>query len=305
MKYLNEIIDTLSRNKIMYLIDEELSNHTSIKIGGKCKIFVNIKTEKELIYVVNYLQKIKAKFYILGNGTNTLASDNGFDGVVISTQKLNRYKVSFKNNNASIYVQCGMGLFNFGKLLRKMGFSGLEFAYGIPGSVGGAICMNAGAYNQSIGDFVEYVKVLKGGKVKKLSKSEMKFSYRNSIVQKSDIIVLGAKFNFKKGNSKDIENLQQQYFQKRLSSQPYSDLSFGSVFKRKENFEPISKLIDMLGLKGYSIGNAQISKKHAGFIINVGSATCQDCLLLIKYIQKKVYESYGFTPEPEVQFLGD
>ena len=125
------------------------------------------------------------------------------------------------------------------------------------------------------------------------------------MVQNSDIVVLGAKFNFKKGDQKQIENLQNFYFQKRLNSQPYSDLSFGSVFKRNLNFDPVSKLIDDVGLKGYSIGGAEISKKHAGFIINVGSATCQDCLLLIKYIQQRIYESYGFVPEPEVKFLGD
>jgi len=305
MKNNKIIIDTLSQNKINYTLNEPLSAHTSIKIGGVAKIFINVKTEKELIFVLNFLKKNEIRYHILGNGTNTLASDNGYNGVVICTKKLKRYKVSIKNHNASIYVQSGMGLFEFNKFLRHLGFEGLEFSYGIPGSIGGAICMNAGAYNQNIGDFVKYVKIFQNGKIKKISKSKMLFSYRNSMVQNSDIVVLGAKFNFKKGDQKQIENLQNFYFQKRLNSQPYSDLSFGSVFKRNLNFDPVSKLIDDLGLKGYSIGGAEISKKHAGFIINVGSATCQDCLLLIKYIQQRIYESYGFVPEPEVKFLGD
>lgn len=305
MKNFKYIIDTLSQNKIQYNINELLSAHTSIKIGGNAKIFINIKTEKELIFAVNLLSQNKAKFHILGNGTNTIASDAGFDGAVICTKKLKRYKVSIKNNYGSIYVQSGMGLFEFNKLLRRFGLEGLEFSFGIPGTVGGAVCMNAGAYNQNIGDFVEYVKVLFNGQVKKISKCDMQFAYRQSIVQKNDIQVLGAKFNLKIGNTKQIENLQNSYFQKRLESQPYSDLSFGSVFKRNLNFEPISKLIDDLGLKGYRIGDAEISKKHAGFIVNVGSATCQDCLLLIKYIQQKIYKHYGFVPEPEVKFLGE
>ena len=164
--------------------------------------------------------------------------------------------------------------------------------------------MNAGAYNQCVGDFVEYVKVFQNGKIRKIIKDDMHFDYRHSIAQNNNMVILGAKFNFEKSNSKIIEDLQNMYFGKRLNSQPYSDLSFGSVFKRNKNFEPVSKLIDTLGLKGFSIGNAQISKKHAGFIINIGSATCQDCLLLIKYIQQKIYEVYGFVPQPEVQFLG-
>ena len=304
MKKVEKIIKILSQKNIEYVTNEPLSNHTSIKIGGICKAFVSVKTENEFIFVLNVLIKNGVKYYVLGNGTNTLASDNGFDGIVICTKNLKRYKISLKNNKNAIYVQSGMGLFTFGKLLRKIGFGGLEFAYGIPGSIGGAICMNAGAYNQCVGDFVEYVKVFQNGKVKKIKKADMHFDYRHSIVQNSNMVILGAKFNFNNSTSKTIEDLQNMYFNKRLTNQPYSDLSFGSVFKRNENFEPVSKLIDTLGLKGFSIGNAQISKKHAGFIINIGSATCQDCLLLIKYIQQKIYEVYGFEPQPEVQFLG-
>lgn len=307
MKNFEMIIDTLSQNKIEYIIDEPLNKHTSIKIGGKAKILVEVRTEKELIFLLKYFLITETKYHIIGNGTNTLASDNDFDGIVICTKKLKRYKIS-KNKQGdkyNIYVQAGMGMFELNKLLRKLDLCGLEFSYGIPGSVGGAVCMNAGAFGQSIGDFVEYVRVFDGGRVRKMPKSEMQFAYRQSIVQKSNLIVLGVKLNLAKGESKEIEILQKQYFQKRLDSQPYDKLSFGSCFKRSEGHEPISKLIDDLGLKGFQIGGAQISTKHAGFIINVGSATCQDVRLLIKYIQDKIFERYGFIPEPEVKFLGE
>ena len=299
MKY-EKIIDILSQNKYDFLIDEPLKIHTSIKIGGNAKIFVYVKSEKEFLKLINILKNNDIKYHIIGAGTNTLAGDNGFDGIVISTKRLKRYKIS-KNK---IYIQCGTNLFAFGKILKKHGLKGLEFAYGIPGSVGGAVVMNAGAYEHNIGDFVEYVKVIENGKIKKIKKDDMQFSYRSSLAQTKNLIVLGAKFVFEIGKPGDIEKLQNEYFQKRLNSQPYTELSFGSVFKKNLKFEPISKLIDRLGLKGFRIGGAEISKKHAGFIVNVANATCQDCLLLIKYIQEKVFENFGFVPELEVKLLG-
>ncbi len=334
MKNYKNIVNFLKINKINYVLNEPIKNHTSIKIGGNATFFAYVKTEKQFVKLLNYLISIQQKFYILGNGTNTLASDNGYNGVVICTKKLKKYKVQnyfnqilkkkknktvicdklscnnyFNSQNTklakSIYVQTGMGLFEFCKLLKELELGGLEFAYGIPGSIGGAICMNAGAFNKNIGDFVEYVKVYNNGKIKKIKRINMNFAYRQSIIQNSNLIVLGVKFNLQYSTSNKIEKLQQDYFNKRLSTQPYSNLSFGSVFKRNLNFEPVSKLIDDLGLKGYRIGGAEISKKHAGFIVNIASATCQDCLLLIKYIQQKVYDAYGFIPEPEVKLLED
>ena len=311
MKNKQKIIDFLNKNKISFNLNVSLKNHTSIKIGGNASIFTYVKSEKQFVNLLNFLCTINQKYYVLGNGTNTLASDDGYDGVVICTKKFKRYKQNCntlnktEHNIKSIYVQAGMGLFEFGKLLKKLCLGSLEFAYGIPGTIGGAICMNAGAYNKNIGDYVEYVKVYNNGKVKKFKNEDMNFSYRQSVVQNSKMVVLGAKFNLLKTDSKCIEKLQQEYFNKRLQSQPYSDLSFGSVFKRNLNIEPISKLIDNLGLKGFRVGGAEISKKHAGFIINIASATCQDCLLLIKYIQQKVFDAYGFIPEPEVKLLED
>ena len=164
--------------------------------------------------------------------------------------------------------------------------------------------MNAGAYGHNISEFVEYVYVLSNGKIKKISGNKLGFGYRNSIIQNSQMIVVGLKFNLKKGNNKDIEIQQNEYFQKRLHSQPYTEPSLGSTFKRQDGL-PVSKMIDELGLKGYKIGGACVSEKHAGFIVNKGSATCQDCLNLIKYVQAKVEASYGFVPQLEIKLLGD
>ena len=249
--------------------------------------------------MINFLCDNDIKYHILGNGTNTIFADSGFDGVVISTKNLKKIKIK----ESSIFVECGVGLFELGKTTKKTGLSGLEFAYGIPGSVGGAVVMNAGAFGKSIGDFVEYVKVFVDGKIKKISKKKMCFSYRSSLAQKKDMIVLGAKFNLEFSSPFEVEKKQQNFFEHRLITQPYSDLSFGSVFKRNNEHLPVSKLIDELGLKGYRIGGAEVSKKHAGFIVNIGSATCQDCILLIKYIQSKIFDAYGFVPEPEVKIV--
>ena len=286
------------KRNIEYLEHESLSKRTSVHVGGKAKFFAVPNTQKKLLDLLAFLNENEIKYQILGNGTNLLCLDEGYEGVIICTKKLKRYKVSKTN----IYVQCGMGLFEFGKLLRKFELSGLEFMYGIPGSIGGAIVMNAGAFEKNIGEYVEYVLVYQNGKSKKLSREQMKFSYRYSLAQSEQMIVLGAKLNLSKSHAESIAKLQEQYFQKKLASQPYDMPSFGSAFKRNEKL-PISKIVDELGLKGYTIGGAQISKKHAGFIVNIGDATCQDYLEMIKYIQQKVFDAYGFVPEPEVRFL--
>lgn len=295
---ISSIKNYLKDNKIKFLEYEKLSLHTSVKVGGIARFFVMVKTKKELVNLLYFLKNNEIKYQILGNGTNTLASDKNYNGVVICTKNLN--KVFFSNKG--IYTQCGLGLFEFCKILRNNQLAGLEFLYGIPGTIGGAIVMNAGAFGGEIGDFVEYVSVCDNGKIKKISKSKLNFSYRNSIFQHNDMIVLGAKFVLKKDNIENISQKQQYNFQMKLQTQPYDYPSFGSAFKKCQNV-PISKLIDDLGLKGFTIGGAQISKKHAGFIINLGNATCQDFVKMIKYVQKKVFDNYGIKIQPEVKFL--
>ena len=299
----HDIIDILSQLKITDVkLNEPLKNHTNIKIGGNAKIFVKIYTQKQLKNCICFLNAIESQYIILGNGTNTLFSDNGYNGVVICLSKsLKNYKIY----EDGIYVQAGLNMFELNKICRKYGLGGLEFSYGIPGSVGGAICMNAGAYGKSVGDFVDYVLAIKEGKLKKIKSKDMGFSYRHSAVESENLVVVGAKFLLYKSEPKEIEILQNEYFQKRLENQPYADPSLGSVFKRKDGIEPVSKMIDNLGLKGYKVGGACVSEKHAGFIVNKGSATCQDVLKLIKYIQKKIKKVYEFEPELEIKILGD
>lgn len=300
---IHEIVDILSQLKIDNVkLNEPLKKHSSIKIGGNAQIFVDIKSQKQLKDCVSFLNSINYKFVVLGNGTNTLFGDNGYSGAVLC---LGKNLKDFKIYEDGIYAQAGLGLFEFNKICRQNGFGGLEFSYGIPGSIGGAICMNAGAYGKCLGDFVDYVLVIKNGRLKKIKAKDMHFAHRQSAVQTDGLIVVGAKFKLSKQEPKNIENLQNEYFQKRLQNQPYADPSLGSVFKRHNGNLPVSKIIDDLGLKGYSVGGACVSEKHAGFIINKDSATCQDVLKLIKYIQKKVKSSYGFVPELEIKILGD
>lgn len=301
-KYQNQkflqLKDFLESKNIKFIEYEKLAFHTSVGVGGRARFFVVVKTQKQLVDLLCYIHQNEIKYHILGNGTNTLASDKLYIGVVISTKNLKRMVLS----NGGIYTQCGLGLFEFCKILKENCYEGLEFLYGIPGTIGGAVVMNAGAFGREIGDYIEYVSVYHNGKVKKLSKHQLNFSYRNSIFQYSDLVVLGAKFTLKKGSCEKISQMQQNYFKQKLDEQPYNFPSFGSAFKRCQNV-PVGKLIDELGLKGYTIGGAQISKKHAGFIINIGNATCQDFVKMIKYVQKKVFDAYGIKIEPEVKFL--
>ena len=295
----NNIYDIIYQNGLDIKYDEDIGKYTSVKVGGRVKYFVSPKTKQQLVQLLNILKQNEIKYYILGNGTNTLMASDYYDGIVISTKYLKRYKIS-KN---CIYAQCGLGLFELAEILKKNQLGGFEFAYGIPGSVGGAVFMNAGAYGGFVGDFVEYIEVIKNGNIVKLNKDKLDFAYRDSLLQKENLVVIGAKFKLHFSEKRDIEFLQNYYFQKRLKLQPYDMPSFGSCFKKNPNFPPISKLIDDLGLKGYTIGGAQVSKKHAGFIINIGDASCQNYLEMIKYIQGQIFENYGFMPELEVRLL--
>lgn len=297
----HDIVDTLYQLKITDVkLAEPLKNHSSIKIGGNAKIYVKVHTQKQLKNCLLFLCATKSQYYILGKGTNTLFADGGFNGVVVDVSGLKNFKVCADG----IYAHAGLSLFELNKACRSFGFAGLEFSFGIPGSVGGAVCMNAGAYGKAIGDFVDYCFVIKNGKLKKVKGSNLNFSYRHSEVQSQNLTVVGVKFKLPKGDKKQIEILQNEYFQKRLQSQPYSEPSLGSVFKR-HNGQPVSKIIDNLGLKGFCVGDACVSEKHAGFIVNKGAATCQDVLKLVKYIQNKVKKNYGYKPELEIKVLGE
>ena len=298
-----DILTFLKKQKIDYLLDENLSNHTNFKIGGKCKILAKPQDIKSTVKLVKFLSKQNINFFILGNGTNILASDNGFNGVVI---KLGNQLKNYKIKKTKACFECGFNVFEMNRLLCKNNLSGLEFTYGIPGSVGGLICMNGGAFEHSVCEKVFKVKVFDGKKVKTLKVKDMYFSHRNSIFLEKNYIILSATFLLEKRSSEDIKNKMDNYFEKRKSTQPYTLPSAGSVFKRLENGKkPVSKMIDELGLKGKSVGDAQISTIHAGFIVNNGKATCQDVLKLIKYIKEQVQLTFGYNLQLEIRYLGD
>lgn len=282
----------IERNLCEYKFEEPLKDHTSFKIGGPTKVFIRPKSVEGLICALERFEHAK----IIAKGTNILAPDEGVD-VVINTLGLNRYQV----DNDLIVSESGVLLSTLCKVAANHGLSGLEFAYGIPGTIGGAVYMNAGAYDGEICDVVEYVEIYDRNKIIKLDKSQMGFSYRSSILKGTDWAVLRVGLRLKHANKQDITNRMEQIMRKRIQTQPLELPSAGSVFKRPKRDFYVGKVIEELGLKGLRVGDAQISTKHAGFIVNLGNAKANDVKELIKIIQQKVYKSYHVQLEPEVE----
>ncbi|MDD3232055.1 MAG: UDP-N-acetylmuramate dehydrogenase [Clostridia bacterium] len=268
-----------------------MSKVTSFKCGGLAKWFVcpdDLKDFESILKLHN-----GKKFYILGNGSNTLCPDDGYDGLVISTSNLKKIK---KDGNI-VVCECGVNLFALNDFLRENGLGGLEWSYGIPGTVGGATIMNSGAFEKDISEFVEKVEIFDDGKVIVLDKNEISFSYRKSSLKDFPIFRVWLKLFF--SEKETIKELQDFYFEKRNSKQPLNYPSAGSIFKRGEDFFP-AEIIDKLGLKGYKIGGAQISEKHSGFIINQGEATATDIMKLINLIEDTVFNKKNIKLEREI-----
>lgn len=280
------------RNLCQYKFEEPLKNHTSFKIGGPAKIFIQPRNIEGLICALEKFQHAR----IIAKGTNILAPDEGSD-VVVSTLGLNRYRV----DGDLIVSESGVLLSTLCKVAAGHGLSGLEFAYGIPGTIGGALYMNAGAYGGEICDVVEYAEIYDHTKIVKLDKSQMEFSYRSSIFKKTGWIVLKVALRLKQGDERVVTERMEQIMRKRIQTQPLDLPSAGSVFKRPRSDFYVGKAIEELGLKGFRVGDAQISTKHAGFIVNLGSAKADDVKKLIKIVQKQVYKTYGVRLEPEVE----
>lgn len=262
----------------------DLKKYCTFKIGGRGTI-VFPKNVNELKRIVEECDKNNLKYFILGNGSNLLFSDFEINTILVSLKYFNEIRQVKKDE---VFVGAGVNLFPLNIYLKNHNLSGLEWSYGIPGSIGGAIFMNAGAFGHSISENILNVKVLKCGKVENISKKNLEFSYRKSNING---IILGATMKFKEGNLDEIAILQQDYLERRKISQPYDKFSAGSVFKRniEKNIIP-AKIIDTFGLKGTRIGGAEISKKHAGFIVNNGDAKAIDVLALIEYIKYKTGE---------------
>ena len=286
--------------KIIY--NEPMRNHTSFKIGGNADLFVSVVNEDELKEALNYAKLKNLPITIIGNGSNLLVSDNGIRGLVI---KIDIQLLKIENNKKEIVVTVGSGnkIMALGIQLKEKEISGFEELSGIPGTIGGAVFMNAGAYGKEMKDIVVSTKCMnREGKVLELSNEEQKFEYRSSIFNQEEYIILETKLKLQRGKKEDIEQKMKEYLNKRKEKQPLEYASAGSTFKRQEGLIT-AKLIDDCGLKGYKIGGAMVSEKHAGFIVNTGNATAKDVIDLIKYVKDKVYEKYGVEIEEEIKLI--
>ncbi|MGO4729250.1 UDP-N-acetylmuramate dehydrogenase [Paenibacillus sp. 2KB_22] len=281
--------------------NEPLKNHTFIKIGGKADILIHPTTIDEITKIVEIANIHQLPLTVIGKGSNVIIKDGGIRGVTISLSHFDQIKVS----EDSMIAQSGVDIIDVSRLALEHSLTGLEFACGIPGSTGGALYMNAGAYGGQIADVVERATVItKDGAVLEIPREEMKFGYRNSLFKMDHYIILEAEFGLQKGNKDDIASKMKELTFLRESKQPLEYPSCGSVFKRPEGHFA-GKLIQDCNLQGTRIGGAEISMKHAGFIVNVDHATAQDYMDLIQFIQKKVYDTFQVELETEVIFLGE
>ena len=281
-------------------LNESMKNHTSFKIGGPAEVFLEVNTSEELLKVADYCKKEGVNFFVIGNGSNLLVSDEGVEGVIIH---LSGKLAGARVEGNIVRAGAGLSLAALAAFTVEEELSGLEFAAGIPGSVGGAIYMNAGAYGGEMKDVVTGVYMVVDGELKHFSVAEIDFSYRHSKVSElKNAVVVAAEFKLEKGKKEDIQAKIDELNAKRREKQPLEYPSAGSTFKRPETGYA-SQLIEEAGLKGTRIGGAEVSKKHSGFIINVDNATAKDVKELIACVQKVVDEKSGVKLYPEVKML--
>lgn len=286
------------------IFDEPMKKHTSFKIGGTADYFFKATTLEELQNIIKFAKIKEWPITIIGNGSNLLVTDKGIRGLVIKID-IKKLKIEKKDEFAVIEVGAGNKLMALATKMKDEELSGLEGLSGIPGSVGGAIVMNAGAYGKEMKDVVLSTTCMdKNGKLYTFSNEEQEFSYRNSIFQKKDYIIIETKLKLEYGKKDEIQKRMEEYFKSRKEKQPIEYPSAGSSFKRQEGIIT-AKLIDDVGLKGYKIGGAQVSEKHAGFIVNYNNATATDVINLINYIKEKVYSKYGIKIEEEIKIIGE
>ena len=284
------------------LIDEPMKNHTSFKIGGPADILVTPTDENQLKEIIKYIKQENIPYFLMGNGSNLLVRDGGIRGIVVKiAQNYNKFEIS----ENIIKAQSGILLSTLAKHIAKNCYKGFEFASGIPGTLGGAIAMNAGAYGGEMKDVVHSVKVLnQQGEIVEIPNEQMDFGYRTSLVNKEKLIVLEVKLSLEKGKYEDIKNILDDLTVKRTTKQPLNVPSAGSTFKRPEGYYA-GKLIEDSGLKGVRLKGAQVSDKHSGFVVNAGGATAQDIIELIEFIKKTVYDKFKVELNEEVKIVGE
>lgn len=296
----NELYRIVGKQNVQ--IEELMSKHTTFRIGGPAQYFVMPQNTEELGQVVLLCSAEKMPFFVIGHGSNLLVSDKGMRCVVI--QLYNNF-ANFRIEGNHVYAQAGVMLCKLGQATKEASLTGFEFAAGIPGTLGGAVMMNAGAYGGEMKDIVEYVQLMdRNGNLIEKTCEEMDFSYRHSIVENGEYIVTGATLKLEPGDMEAISARMEELAIARKTKQPLEFPSAGSTFKRPEGYFA-GKLIMDAGLRGYQVGGAQVSEKHCGFVINKGGATAQDVLQLVEDVKKKVYEEFQVELEPEVKMVGE
>ena len=282
--------------------NEPMGLHTTFRVGGNADFFLEISSPKELADIIKYLKQTEHSYFILGNGSNLLVGDKGYNGVILH---LGERFSGITVENETITVQAGALLSTVAKTAAKHGLAGMEFASGIPGTIGGAVVMNAGAYDGEMKQIITMVTVMTDqGEILELDNETMEFGYRTSIIKNRPFIVLSARLDLKKGNIEEIQEKMDDFGNRRRSKQPLEYPSAGSTFKRPEGYFA-GKLIMDAGFRGYRIGGAQVSEKHCGFIINVGNATAADISELMDEVIEKVSDKFDVTLEPEIIRIGN
>lgn len=295
---IDEINKIISNEKIF--INEPMKKHTSFKIGGPAECLIKIDNTEELKNILKYAQDKNIPLTIIGNGSNILVSDEGIKGIVL---KIEIGTFELDDQKANLKVGSGVKLGLIAQKCLKQQIAGFEFASGIPGTIGGAIRMNAGAHGSEMKDVVKTITYMdREGNVHTIQNEQAKFEYRKSLFINKDYIILEVEIQLEKGNVDEIQSKMTEYANYRKEKQPIEYPSAGSTFKRGTDFVT-AKLIDECGLKGYQIGGAQISEKHAGFIINKENATAEDVIKLMEYTKEQVYNKFGKRIEAEIEIL--
>ncbi len=287
--------------KCEYSVDVPLRDYTSFKIGGNADVIVFPDTEEKLVSVTEYANNNAIRVLVIGKGSNLLVSDNGFRGIVINTCKMDKIELV---DETTIYCECGASLSRLCRFALENSLTGLEFAFGIPGTAGGAAYMNAGAYGGEMKDvLVSCTHINPYGKIGEFKGDELDLKYRHSAYSDSEYIILSLTLVLEKGDKGDIKAKMDDLMSRRKDKQPLEYPSAGSTFKRPEGYFA-GALIEQCGLKGYASGGAQVSEKHAGFVINRGGATAEDVMNVINHCKKSVLEQTGVELEPEVKIIG-
>ena len=292
---------TIPKDNILY--NEDMKKHTTFKIGGPAECFIKIKTKEELKEILNIAKENKIPVTILGNGSNILVLDGGIEGITLTIQ-IEYIDIKPNGEQYKIYVGGGYKLAKLAQICLKNEISGFEELSGIPGTIGGAVSMNAGAHGKEMKDIVDKIKCVDiNGNEKEFLNEEAKFEYRKSILKGNSYIVTEVVLNLEKGKKEEIKAKMDEYSQYRKTKQPIEYPSAGSTFKRGKDYIT-AKLIDDAGLKGYSIGDAVVSTKHSGFVINKGNASAKDVLDLVKYIKDTIEEKFNKNIELEIEVVG-